>query len=600
MHPIEILSEIFGFSKFRVGQEEIINHLIGCGDTLAVMPTGAGKSLCYQIPALIFKEQTIVISPIVALMDDQVAALKDLDVPADRMHSSRKRRENIETWKRFSERKLKLLYLSPEALMAERFISALRKMKIAMFVIDEAHCISKWGNNFRTDYAKLKSLSHLFPNSILAAFTATADKTTQLDISRKLLRRNVQTFVQGFDRPNLSLAVSLKINWRAQLLEFLANKREVSGIIYCLSRKQTEITALFLNNNGFKSIAYHAGQDAQLRKTNQNIFMTESKVIMAATIAFGMGVDKPDVRFVVHINLPGSIEALYQEIGRAGRDGKSAETLLIYGFDDLVLRRRFIEEDGSDVEHKTQEHSRLDALLAYCNTPTCRRKVLLAYFDEDSDRCLNCDNCITPTILLDGTSSAKILLLGISETGQSFGMMHLIDVVRGAKTAKIREWHHHRLESFGAGKAERKDFWRGLIQQLIGAGHVHVNIKRYGALEITKCGLEILYGEEEFKYRQFSKNIPKPYSNREKFSKQIQSSLVPESDEKLLEELKAQRMVLAKRSNLPAFVIFRDLTLLEMVQYKPKNREDFLALNGVGPKKLKKYGEIFLAIISSH
>jgi len=600
MHPIEILSEIFGFSKFRVGQEEIINHLIGCGDTLAVMPTGAGKSLCYQIPALIFKEQTIVISPIVALMDDQVAALKDLDVPADRMHSSRKRRENIETWKRFSERKLKLLYLSPEALMAERFISALRKMKIAMFVIDEAHCISKWGNNFRTDYAKLKSLSHLFPNSILAAFTATADKTTQLDISRKLLRRNVQTFVQGFDRPNLSLAVSLKINWRAQLLEFLANKREVSGIIYCLSRKQTEITALFLNNNGFKSIAYHAGQDAQLRKTNQNIFMTESKVIMAATIAFGMGVDKPDVRFVVHINLPGSIEALYQEIGRAGRDGKSAETLLIYGFDDLVLRRRFIEEDGSDVEHKTQEHSRLDALLAYCNTPTCRRKVLLAYFDEDSDRCLNCDNCITPTILLDGTSSAKILLLGISETGQSFGMMHLIDVVRGAKTAKIREWHHHRLESFGAGKAERKDFWRGLIQQLIGAGHVHVNIKRYGALEITKCGLEILYGEEEFKYRQFSKNIPKSYSNREKFSKQIQSSLVPESDEKLLEELKAQRMVLAKRSNLPAFVIFRDLTLLEMVQYKPKNREDFLALNGVGPKKLKKYGEIFLAIISSH
>jgi len=600
MHPIEILSEIFGFSKFRVGQEEIINHLIGCGDTLAVMPTGAGKSLCYQIPVLIFKEQTIVISPIVALMDDQVAALKDLDVPADRMHSSRKRRENIETWKRFSERKLKLLYLSPEALMAERFISALRKMKIAMFVIDEAHCISKWGNNFRTDYAKLKSLSHLFPNSILAAFTATADKTTQLDISRKLLRRNVQTFVQGFDRPNLSLAVSLKINWRAQLLEFLANKREVSGIIYCLSRKQTEITALFLNNNGFKSIAYHAGQDAQLRKTNQNIFMTESKVIMAATIAFGMGVDKPDVRFVVHINLPGSIEALYQEIGRAGRDGKSAETLLIYGFDDLVLRRRFIEEDGSDVEHKTQEHSRLDALLAYCNTPTCRRKVLLAYFDEDSDRCLNCDNCITPTILLDGTSSAKILLLGISETGQSFGMMHLIDVVRGAKTAKIREWHHHRLESFGAGKAERKDFWRGLIQQLIGAGHVHVNIKRYGALEITKCGLEILYGEEEFKYRQFSKNIPKPYSNREKFSKQIQSSLVPESDEKLLEELKAQRMVLAKRSNLPAFVIFRDLTLLEMVQYKPKNREDFLALNGVGPKKLKKYGEIFLAIISSH
>ena len=600
MHPIEILSEIFGFSKFRVGQEEIINHLIGCGDTLAVMPTGAGKSLCYQIPALIFKEQTIVISPIVALMDDQVAALKDLDVPADRMHSSRKRRENIETWKRFSERKLKLLYLSPEALMAERFISALRKMKIAMFVIDEAHCISKWGNNFRTDYAKLKSLSHLFPNSILAAFTATADKTTQLDISRKLLRRNVQTFVQGFDRPNLSLAVSLKINWRAQLLEFLANKREVSGIIYCLSRKQTEITALFLNNNGFKSIAYHAGQDAQLRKTNQNIFMTESKVIMAATIAFGMGVDKPDVRFVVHINLPGSIEALYQEIGRAGRDGKSAETLLIYGFDDLVLRRRFIEEDGSDVEHKTQEHSRLDALLAYCNTPTCRRKVLLAYFDEDSDRCSNCDNCITPTILLDGTSSAKILLLGISETGQSFGMMHLIDVVRGAKTAKIREWHHHRLESFGAGKAERKDFWRGLIQQLIGAGHVHVNIKRYGALEITKCGLEILYGEEEFKYRQFSKNIPKSYSNREKFSKQIQSSLVPESDEKLLEELKAQRMVLAKRSNLPAFVIFRDLTLLEMVQYKPKNREDFLALNGVGPKKLKKYGEIFLAIISSH
>jgi len=600
MHPIEILSEIFGFSKFRVGQEEIINHLIGCGDTLAVMPTGAGKSLCYQIPALIFKEQTIVISPIVALMDDQVAALKDLDVPADRMHSSRKRRENIETWKRFSERKLKLLYLSPEALMAERFISALRKMKIAMFVIDEAHCISKWGNNFRTDYAKLKSLSHLFPNSILAAFTATADKTTQLDISRKLLRRNVQTFVQGFDRPNLSLAVSLKINWRAQLLEFLANKREVSGIIYCLSRKQTEITALLLNNNGFKSIAYHAGQDAQLRKTNQNIFMTESKVIMAATIAFGMGVDKPDVRFVVHINLPGSIEALYQEIGRAGRDGKSAETLLIYGFDDLVLRRRFIEEDGSDVEHKTQEHSRLDALLAYCNTPTCRRKVLLAYFDEDSDRCLNCDNCITPTILLDGTSSAKILLLGISETGQSFGMMHLIDVVRGAKTAKIREWHHHRLESFGAGKAERKDFWRGLIQQLIGAGHVHVNIKRYGALEITKCGLEILYGEEEFKYRQFSKNIPKSYSNREKFSKQIQSSLVPESDEKLLEELKAQRMVLAKRSNLPAFVIFRDLTLLEMVQYKPKNREDFLALNGVGPKKLKKYGEIFLAIISSH
>ena len=596
--PTQLLNSTFGFESFKPGQREIIDHLLNRTHVLAVMPTGSGKSLCYQIPPLVLNERAVVVSPLMALMDDQVAVLQDLGIPADRIHSNRSYEDNREAWNQFKNRQSSLLYMSPEMLMSQKMLSALQQVETGMFVIDEAHCISKWGANFRPNYEALSKLNEIFPQAVIAAFTATADTATQQDIIQKLTKNNAVKFVQGFDRPNLRLAVKPKLNWKTQLLEFLDDKKQYSGIVYCLSRKQTEEVAAFLQNKGYNSIAYHAGLDGETRSKNQDLFMTEPCVIMAATIAFGMGIDKPDIRFVAHVSLPGSMEAYYQEIGRAGRDGEPAETLLIYGLNDLFQRRRFIEDDGEDQSYKLREHKRLDSLLAYCEASSCRRIALLHYFDEQISPCGNCDNCIDPPELVDGTELAKMALSAIYRTGQFFGAAHIIDVLRGSQSQKIIEREHDQIKTFGIGSKYSKPYLQSFIRQLIAAGHIVLNIKKYGGLEISESGFKLLKGATSFQCKQPLEPMPKQKIGRT-LKESIPTHIYSGENAELLYRLKQKRLTLAQDQGVPAFVVFVDTVLYQMVERKPKNRDDFLNLVGVGPAKLEKYGDSFLSVINN-
>jgi len=457
--PEQILESVFGFPAFRPGQREIVDRLINGTHTLSVMPTGAGKSICYQLPALLAEQLTVVVSPLVALMDDQVAGLRANGVEAVCIHSNRSREDNVADWRLVQEGLVKLLYLSPERLMTERMLVALQALDPAMFVVDEAHCISKWGFSFRPEYEALSGLQARFPNATLSAFTATADTSTQQDIATKLFGGKGDIVVRGFDRPNLRLAVTPKTDRHKQLLDFLEPRREGSGIVYCLSRKLTDETARLLSDKGYKALPYHAGLPQEIRRENQEIFMAEDAVIMVATIAFGMGIDKPDIRYVFHLNMPGSVEAYYQEIGRAGRDGKPADVQMLYGLDDIRMRRQFIAQDEGNEEHKRREHKRLDSLLAYGEATTCRRVALLTYFGESTKPCGNCDICLDPPTLIDGTREAAMLLTAVARTGQVFGAAHIVDVLRGAASEKIRARGHDGLPVYGAGKEHPKNFW---------------------------------------------------------------------------------------------------------------------------------------------
>ena len=595
MQALQILNDVFGYNSFRSGQEEIINSILDKKNILAVMPTGAGKSLCYQIPALIFSRGTIVVSPLVALMDDQILALKENGIAADRIHSHRSEELNKETLNNFKTGKIKILYLSPENLMSEKTLNELNNIDIAMFAIDEAHCISKWGVSFRPQYEELSRLSKIYPDSVIAGFTATADKDTREDIIHKLSNYNSKIFVQGFDRPNLSLAVEQKDDWKKQILIFLENKINESGIIYCLSRKQTEDVSEFLNKNNYRSIPYHAGQESNIRKNNQEIFMNENGIIMVATIAFGMGIDKSNIRFVAHLSLPSSIESYYQEIGRAGRDGNPAETLLLYGLNDLFQRRRFIESDGDDYQHKLRENKRLDSLLAYCETPICRKKALLSYFDEHVEDCHNCDNCFNPPKMLDGTKLAQMVLSAIYRSGQIFGTVHIINILLGNKTDKIIEKKHDKIKTFGIGNNYKKDFWQGFIRQLISSGHLIINIKKFGCLQITKSGLEILKDDKYFNYKEIVFKAAKT-TKKNKNTKKVLN--IDNNDLEILTSLKELRLNIAREKSIPAFVIFPDSSLIEMAKIKPQNLQEMIKINGVGPSKLKKYGTSFLEVIN--
>ena len=595
MQALQILNDVFGYNSFRSGQEEIINSILDKKNILAVMPTGAGKSLCYQIPALIFSKGTIVVSPLVALMDDQILALKENGIAADRIHSHRSEELNKETLNNFKREKIKILYLSPENLMSEKTLNALNNTDIAMFAIDEAHCISKWGVSFRPQYEELSRLSKIYPNAVIAGFTATADKDTREDIIYKLSNYNSKIFIQGFDRPNLSLAVEQKDDWKKQILIFLENKTNESGIIYCLSRKQTEDVSEFLNKNNYRAIPYHAGQESNVRKNNQDIFMNENGIIMVATIAFGMGIDKSNVRFVAHLSLPSSIESYYQEIGRAGRDGNPAKTLLLYGLNDLFQRRRFIESDGDDYQHKLRENKRLDSLLAYCETPICRKKALLSYFDEHVEDCHNCDNCFNPPKMLDGTKLAQMVLSAIYRSGQIFGTVHIINILLGNKTDKIIEKKHDKIKTFGIGNSYKKDFWQGFIRQLISSGHLIINIKKFGCLQITKSGLEILKDGKYFNYKEIIFKTTKT-TKKNKNTKEVLN--IDNNDLQILTSLKELRLNIAREKSIPAFVIFPDSSLIEMAKIKPQNLQEMIKINGVGPNKLKKYGTSFLEVIN--
>lgn len=591
-----ILRNVFGFDAFRPGQEEIVDLLVGGENVLVVMPTGAGKSLCYQIPALLMDCLTIVVSPLVALMDDQVAALRANGVAAACVHSGLSRDVQVANWRSVARSDCRLLYMSPERLMTGRMLDALAGLDPALFVIDEAHCISKWGVSFRPEYERLSGLQDRFPGAAIAAFTATADTATRDDIAEQLYRSKGRTIVHGFDRPNLMLAVADKSEWKGQLLGFLEDKRGDAGIVYCLSRKSTVEVAEFLCSAGFNALAYHAGEESDIRRTNQNRFMSEDAVVMVATIAFGMGIDKPDIRYVCHLNLPASMEAYYQEIGRAGRDGLPAETLLLYGLADMAQRRRFIEQDGEEGAHKLREHKRLDALLAYCEAPECRRVALLAYFDEDTQACGNCDNCLDPPKLVDGTRQALKLFSAIQETGQMFGGAHIIDILRGAGTQKIIDRGHDRLAAYGAGADHAKDYWQAFIRQAVAGTHLTINIQKYGALQLARRGLAVASGETEFQLREIvarkKTKVPK-----------VRKNAVPEladGDQDLLAVLKELRLEFAKSRDVPAYVVFHDATLMELASAKPVSEEQMAAINGVGPRKLEDFGAAFLEKIVAH
>ena len=590
----DTLRNLFGFSEFRPNQKEIIEHVLSEKKLLAVMPTGAGKSLCYQIPAIVSSKRTIIISPLIALMDDQVSSMKLLGVKVEKIHANIDRQEAIDAWLRFKNGESKIIYMSPERLMTEKMLQSLQSLDIGLFVIDEAHCISKWGQSFRKDYEALSQLKELFPESNVIGFTATADEATRLDIADKIAGGNAKIIVRGFDRPNLYLSIKLKRKWQSQLLEFLPNRKQVSGIVYCLSRNGTEKVASFLSENGFNACAYHAGLDGDTRRKVQDRFMTEEGMVVVATIAFGMGIDKPDIRYVVHVNLPSSLEAYYQEIGRAGRDGLASETLLIYGLDDLVLRRRMIEESDAEGEYKLREHKRLDYLLSYCETPDCRRKLLLNYFDDKIDECNNCDNCLDPPKLIDGTELAQKLLSTIFRTGQYFGQVHVINVLRGMEEKNIIDKGHNNLSVFGIGSEYSKDFWQSFVRQLLAFGHLRLNIHRYGSLQITNSGMDILKNGKLFQYKEI-----KNESKVKKISREVVSDL-DENDQSLLMKLKELRLNIAKESKLPAFTVFHDIALRDMAVLKPRTSEEFLEINGVGPSKLEKWSSPFMEIIEEH
>ena len=592
-----ILNDVFGYSSFRTGQEEVINNILDGISVLTVMPTGSGKSLCFQIPALVRVGLTVVVSPLVALMEDQVAALKLDGVAAETINSSRERETNVDTWRRVAAGTIRLLYISPERLMTDRMLAALQRLQVVQIAIDEAHCISRWGPSFRPDYEDLARLGELFPGVPLAAFTATADEATRLDISEKLFNGRGRTVVTGFDRPNIRLAVETRRDWKRQLLDFVRARPSASGIVYCLSRKKTEAAAALLVKNGIPALPYHAGLDSAQRTANQDTFMNEAGVVMVATIAFGMGIDKPDVRYVFHANLPGNMEAYYQELGRAGRDGEPADAFMLYGLDDIRQRRIFIEDaDGGD-DHKRREHKRLDALISYCEAPRCRRRALLSYFSETVETCGTCDICIAPPVLEDGTALAKGALSTIAQTGQRFGAVHVIDVLLGADTEKIRSFGHACLPAYGQGEGETKDTWRSILRQLVASGFLSLDISGYGGLSLTPDGQSLLEDGGEFRFRRDAVR-PKGGTTRAAGKAAPAHDDLSESDSDLFAALKDLRMDLAKERGVPAYVIFSDRSLIDMAASKPVDDIEFAGVFGVGEAKLRDFCQPFLAVIA--
>jgi ATP-dependent DNA helicase RecQ len=586
-----VLKDVFGFEDFRPGQETVMTTLLAGRPVLAVMPTGAGKSLCYQVPALVLGGLTIVVSPLVALMQDQVAALRLAGVAADTINSSIDRDENVAAWRRVTAGETRLLYLAPERLMAGRMLEALRRLDVRLVAVDEAHCISQWGPAFRREYEDLSRLRDIFPNVPIIALTATADEATRTDITMRLFGGRVETMVLGFDRPNIKFSVSARSDGKRQLLDFVQRHSARSGIVYCLSRKKTEETAAFLGQNGVRALAYHAGMPKEARDANQNSFMTEAGVVMVATIAFGIGIDKPDVAYVFHTDLPGSLEAYYQEIGRAGRDGRAAEAHMLFGSGDIRMRRMFIDDEDASDEHKKRSHARLATLIGYCETAQCRRQILLGYFGEETAPCGNCDNCLDQSLRVDGAAQARIILAAIAESGARFGTAHIVEILRGAETQKIFDRGHHRLASFGSGAAHKKEEWQSLIRQLV-AGSFLIS-DAYGGLGIAQRGHALNRGETAFTYRVAG--IRARSRTRSNATDAVESG-----QPALLAALKAVRLQLARERQVPAFVIFSDRTLIDMAAQSPRDLDAFAAVHGVGAAKLKDFGAIFLSAIAAH
>ncbi len=591
---LKILQDVFGYSRFRPGQEEVIQSVLAGERVLAIMPTGGGKSLCFQVPALVKGGLTVVVSPLISLMRDQVAALRANGVAAASLNSSLELEEKSAVYGQMARGELRLLYLSPERLVMRETQELLARSGLSLIAIDEAHCVSQWGHDFRKEYLQLTRLREVFPDLPMVALTATADRATQRDIQEQLFGGEARTFISGFDRPNLLLGIEPKVAARRQLLDFLSARRGQAGIVYCLSRKKVDQTAAWLRTQGFEALAYHAGLPTETRTQSQDRFVNEDGVVVVATVAFGMGIDKPDVRFVAHVDLPASVEAYYQEIGRAGRDGAPADTYMLYGLEDIRLRRGLIEQSGAPVEQKQVEQRRLNALLTICESVTCRRQSLLAYFGESHEPCGNCDLCLDPVEQIDGTVEAQKVLSAVYRSGQRFGAQHIVHILRGKTTDKIRERGHDRLKTFGVGQDFGEREWHSVIRQLAAEGHLQVDLENYGGLTLSGQAVAILKGEKQVKLRRDS--LTK--TTRKGQSAELMADL--KVDAKLLTALKRLRLELAREQSVPAYVIFTDRTLIDMAQKDPTSQEEMARVHGIGESKLAHYGAAFLAELDSY
>ncbi len=590
--PHSILKDVFGYHEFRGPQAAVISALVAGDDALVLMPTGGGKSLCYQIPSLVREGVGIVISPLIALMQDQVSALHELGVRAGFLNSSMTAQEAWQTELAMHNGELDMLYVAPERLIQPRTIELLHQVKIALFAIDEAHCVSQWGHDFRADYLKLDMLQREFPNVPRIALTATADVRTREEIITRLQLENAQQFVNGFDRPNIQYRIQQKNTPKVQLMRFLRDEQaNNSGIIYCLSRNKVEQIAEWLCTEGFTALPYHAGLPAPTRQKNQQRFLREDNIIMVATIAFGMGIDKPDVRFVAHLDLPKSIEAYYQETGRAGRDGEPATTLLLYGLDDVVKLRQMMSNSEGSEEFKRNEQQRLNAMLGLCEITTCRRQTLLRYFgDTLSQACGNCDSCLTPAQTWDATEPVRMALSCVYRTGQRFGAGHVIDVLRGADNEKVNSFAHHQLSTYGIGKHITADEWKSIFRQLVARGFLDVDAQAYGGLKLNDSCRAILRGEETIQLRRDIKVAAATVARK-------QGIAVDAEDQALWNALRACRKRLAEEHGVPPYVIFHDATLREMLEFRPITHDQLLSITGVGQSKLERFGDEFLEVI---
>lgn len=589
-----ILKDVFGYDAFRGNQAAIIERVAGGGDALVLMPTGGGKSLCYQVPALLRDGLAVVVSPLIALMDDQVATLDELGVSAVALNSTLSADEQREIAERLRRQEIKALYLAPERLVQPRMLAFLQRLPIALFAIDEAHCVSQWGHDFRPEYLQLGQLAELFPGVPRIALTATADKRTREEIVQRLKLENAERFLSSFDRPNIFYRIVPKEQPRKQLLAFLAERKGDAGIVYCMSRKKVDELAAFLIEQGFPALPYHAGLPSDLRAYHQKRFLNEEGLIMVATIAFGMGIDKPNVRFVAHLDLPKSLEAYYQETGRAGRDGLPADAWMAYGLQDVIFLKQMLSNSEGDEQHKRVEQHKLEAMLALCEETRCRRQALLAYFDEDLPQpCGHCDNCVDGVQTWDVTEPARQALSTIYRSGQRYGVGHLVDILLGRDNDKIRQFGHQHLSVYGVGKALSEGDWRTLFRQLVARGLADVDLDAFGGLRLTDKCRPLLRGEVTLELR------------RELIGKQPKqtggpspaSQLVRAEERDTWEALRSLRRKLAEEHGVPPYVIFPDATLLEMLRSQPRTLAEMGRVSGVGARKLERYGEAFLEVL---
>jgi ATP-dependent DNA helicase RecQ len=596
---LQILKKTYGYDSFRGEQAAIIDHVIAGHNAFVLMPTGGGKSLCYQIPALCRDGVGVIVSPLIALMHDQVEALTQLGIRAAAINSGMDAAHVAQTKRAIRNGELDMVYVAPERLLMPDFLDLLEQSKLALFAIDEAHCVSQWGHDFRPHYTQLSQLADRFPNVPRIALTATADIPTRKDIVERLHLRDGRTFLAGFDRPNIHYSIAVKDSARQQILRFIKTHAGESGIVYCLSRQNVEDTADFLREQGCNALAYHAGMDTPSRNRHQEQFLKEEGVIMVATTAFGMGINKPDVRFVVHMSIPKNIEGYYQETGRAGRDGLPAEALMLYGMADAAQLRGFIENSTAPDQQKRIEHHKLNALLGLCEAACCRRQVLLDYFGDAAAPCQNCDTCLNPRETFEATVPVQKALSCVIRTGQRFGVGYLVDVLLGKENDRIKGFAHDKLPLFGIGKEHNKSDWQSIFRQLVAQNLLAVDVAEHGGMHLTEAGTRFLKEKENIRLSRPAKST-KTEQLRKQSGKSAATELADAGDQQLLTALKTARMALAKAQNIPPYIIFHDKTLREMALTKPASYDEMRGITGVGEQKIQRYGETFLSVITQH